>query len=110
MSARVVRCSRKKALETARAEIERINRDGGEAGHQLAVLEDSVAELWWAWIVPFSTIEYARTRDLAYSLLGAGPMLVDKFNGELLHTGSRFDAIVRHIERQRGYRSWWRFW
>ena len=80
------------------------------AGEQLDVLEDGVSELWWAWVVPFCTVEYAATRDPMHVLLGVGPMLVDKFNGELLHTGSRFAAIVRRLERQRGYRPWWKLW
>ena len=81
-----------------------------EAAYQLEVLEDSVSELAWAWVIPFGTSEYARTRRLEHNLLGPGPILVDKFTGELLHTGSRFEASVRRLERERGYRPWWKFW
>ena len=67
-----------------------------------------MSELWWAWIVPVQSIEYARSRDVEAGLLiGLGPYLVDKFTSETIPTGS--GTRLHPLERARGYQIWWTF-
>ena len=95
--------TRENAISIVRTTIAR-----ADSPHRLEVLEDKVSDLWWAWIVPVQTIEYARTRDVeAGFLIGLGPYLVDKFTIEAIPTGS--GTRLHPLERARGYRSWWNF-
>jgi hypothetical protein len=75
------------------------SRDAGTA--QSKFTPTSVSDYWWCWVVAFSG-----SGDF-YNLCGLGPVLVDKFTGELIRTGS--GSSLCEIERPRGYRSWWDF-
>jgi hypothetical protein len=80
-----------------------IAKSDAQVVHRLTVLDEEPRELWWAWIVPVQTVEYANIRNPKHLLLGLGPYLVD--NPIQTGTGTR----PHELERARGYRHWWDF-
>lgn len=94
-----------RAFELARAECD---TSRSEAGEPLALIEDQVGELWWAWVIPHQSARYVQTRNARELRLGLGPYLVDKFTGEVIATGT--GSRLHALERARGYRPWWKFW
>ena len=77
-------------------------------GHELAIRAEGTKELWWAWVVPVNSAEYVRTGGGKHLLFGLGPYLVDKFTGDVIPTGT--GTRLHAVERDRGYRPWWKFW
>ncbi|XIE81607.1 YrhB domain-containing protein [Streptomyces sp. SBR177] len=54
-----------------------------QPAHELVVHE--VKEHAWGWLVFWNSAQYARTRDLRDLLVGAGPYLVDRYDGSVHH-------------------------
>ena len=77
---------------------------------ELIVDEERVSEIWWAWIVPYCARAFTETKSIEHTLVGAGPYLVDKFSGEIMHTGWDYKREIKVMERKLGYRYWWKFW
>lgn len=52
------------------------------SGQDYVILEDVIREHALAWIFPFNTAEYAASRDQRQRVLGLGPIVVKRKNGE----------------------------
>jgi len=57
-------------------------------GHEMKVMDEHTAELDFGWSFACQSAEFIRTRDWRTSVVGHGAILVDKYTGLLLLTGS----------------------
>ena len=61
------------------------------------VLNEETIEKPWGWIFFFQSKSYIETGDFIHMLGGNAPMIVNRYSGELIHTGTA-QPIEAYIE------------
>ena len=75
---------------------------GGEEG--VTIIESMTIEKPYGWIFFYNSRRYVETGELAYALIGQGPVIVLCDTGEIIETGSRYpsEVTIRMMEEARG--------
>ncbi len=76
----------------------------GAAQGGVVILDEETIEKPYGWVLFYNSRRFVETKDLMYSLIGSGPVIVLAATGELIRLGSaRSDAVqIEEFERQRG--------
>jgi hypothetical protein len=68
----------------------------------LRINEGGVVEKEYAWIFPYTSKKYWKTKDMNYSIAGNGPLFVSKLDGQLstYRTGLSFGGMINEHEEK----------
>jgi len=81
--------NRKEAQRLVEDELERINSNQDAA--DCVVLADETIEMPWGWVFFYQSKAYVESGDDVEMLAGNAPIIVNRYTGELVHTGTAYD-------------------
>lgn len=65
---------------------------------KLVILDEHTIEFEFGWVFFYQSEEYVRTGNYLYMLGGNAPMIVDKYTGNLIETGTGKDAELYIVQ------------
>ena len=70
-------------------------------GEELCLLADDTIESSCGWVFFFNSKEFVRTRSLKHTLVGNGPLFVDKNTGAVVQFGTAYpvDDYIDYYEK-----------
>jgi hypothetical protein len=81
--------NRKEAQHLVEDELERIKSNQDSVDY--VVLEDETIEKPWGWVFFYQSKAYVEYGDDIEMLAGNAPIIVNRYTGELVHTGTAYD-------------------
>ena len=69
---------------------------------KLVIVDEHTIEKDWGWVFFYSTDRYVETGDFRYALVGNAPVIVNRYTGEriITGTGKPIEQYIRKYERQ----------
>jgi hypothetical protein len=73
---------------------------------ELVIIDDETIEKEYGWVFFYQTKEYLKTGNIIDALAGNAPYIVNKYNGELIETGTAnpVEEYIAEYESESGYR------
>jgi len=70
---------------------------------ELIIRDENTIEKEYGWIFIAESRKYLETKDYRYLLVGIGPILVEKENGQVIRFGTKYpsDYYIEQYERER---------
>lgn len=96
----ILSMNKKEAQHLVEKELKRLKSE--QDSIDCVVLEDETLEKPWGWVFFYQSKAYVETGDDTEMLAGNAPIIVNRYSGELMHTGTSYDVVHYLREYEEG--------